>query len=99
MTYWQGPGTAPGYSREVEMAHEALQAARGQLLLALRESYPVGSPVRVVHYRGSFYGAVLGHDAEGSRVVVKNSISGKASKWWAAQVEVLAACARQEGGA
>ncbi len=96
-SYWQGAGTAPGYSREVEKAHEAVLAAKEHLLAALRECYPVGSQVRVVHYRGNFIGTVLGHDAEGSRVVVQNSTSGKASKWWAAQVEVINASQAQKG--
>ncbi len=97
-SYWQGIGTAPGYSREVEEAHNAVRAAKDQLLAALQMHYPVGSTVRIVHYRGSFDATVLGHDTDGTRVVVQNIASGKASKWWAAQVEVISAAPQQQEG-
>lgn len=94
MSYWQGKGRAPGYSQSVERANEGVHTATAALLTALQESYPVGHLVRVVHYRGQFEASVLGHDTNGARVIVRNTATGKSSKWWAAQVEL-----KLEGGA
>lgn len=89
MSYWQGKGSAPGYSREVEGALTAVRAAEGALLAAMQNAYPKDAVVRVVHYRGQFFATVLGHDPVGARICVRNNHTGKTSKWWAAHVEVL----------
>ncbi|BEP93268.1 hypothetical protein GmRootA79_16520 [Acidovorax sp. A79] len=89
MSYWQGNGKAAGYSREVEAALNAVRAAESALLATMQAAYPKDSVVRVVHYRGQFFGTVLGHDTTGTRICVRNNHTGKTSKWWAAHVEVL----------
>lgn len=90
MSHWQGNGLAPGYSHAVEKANEAVRAAEASLLSALKDSYPCGSAVRVIHWRGQFEATVTGHDTHGVRVRVRNNITGKTSKWWAAHVEAIA---------
>lgn len=89
MTYWQGIASAPGYSREVEEASDAVRTAEAALLASLQKEYPKDSVVRVVHYRGQFFATVLGHDHYGARVYVRNNSTGKTSRWWAARVEVV----------
>ncbi|SAI59094.1 Uncharacterised protein [Bordetella ansorpii] len=94
---YQGPGFAPGYSVAVEQAGDAVYAAKRALLDTLKQSYPLDADVHVFHHRGEFYGVVTGWDADGSRVVVRNSASGKTSKWWSAQVELCDVAAGREG--
>ena len=60
MSYWQGPGKAPKYSRAVERASNKVHAADNALTKALQAAYPMGCRVRVFHYRGSFRGRVRG---------------------------------------
>ena len=93
MTYWQGNGMAPGYSRDVEQAKEAVNAAEAKLLDTMKRAYPHDSQVRVVHYRGQFEGTVTGHDIYGIRICVRNNHTGKTCKWWAAHVELIGAAA------
>lgn len=87
MSYWQGH--ARTYSRKVEAASEAVKAAENALLATLIAEYPLGEHVIVVHSRGSFTGTVDGWDHYGARVKVKNDITGKSSKWWAAHVGIV----------
>lgn len=87
MSYWQG--TAPNYSRAVEQSHEAVRSAEAEHLKTLQREYPVGKKVQVIHWRGQFEGAVVGHDNVGSRVCVRNTVTGKVSKWWAAHVQLI----------
>lgn len=83
------PGShAPAYSRDVEAASEAVRDAERRLVSALEAAYPLDTRVRVVHYRGQFFGRVTGWDCNGCRVLVRNCVSGKVGKWWAAHVEV-----------
>lgn len=96
MSYWQGQGSAPGYSREVEDALTAVRAAEGALLAAMQNAYPKDAVVRVVHYRGQFLATVLGHDPVGARICVRNNHTGKTSKWWAAHVEVWNLASHEE---
>lgn len=95
-SYWQGH--APGYSVAVEEAHKVVLAAEAALLEALKQSYPRGAAVRVVHYRGSFHGEVAGWDTDGVRVLVRNVVSDKCAKWWAAHVELAAQSSGQDAG-
>lgn len=88
MSNWQRSGHAEGYSRWVERASNAVREAQEALQEALREEYPLGAIVRVVHHRGSFFARVVGWDYFGARVKVENERSGKISKWWAAHVEL-----------
>ena len=95
MSYWQAGRTAPNYSRSVEAAHEAVRAAEAESLKTLQREYPMGSGVKVIHYRGQFEGKVAGHDNVGARVLVRNALTGKVSKWWAAHVELTDQSAAQ----
>lgn len=97
MSYWQGGHTAPNYSRAVEAAHEAVRAAEAESLKTLQREYPLKKSVQVIHYRGQFEGEVVGHDNHGARVLVRNAVSGKVSKWWAAHVELTDQSAAQGG--
>lgn len=74
----------------VKQARDAVRAAEAALLAALKQSYPQGACVHVVHHRGSFPGEVTGWDVYGVREVVRNLSSGKTAKWWAAHVEIAA---------
>lgn len=98
MSNWQGESSAPSYSQEVEKASNEVRAAVAALLETMRREYPVHSRVRVVHHRGQFFGVVTGHDTHGVRVIVRNSTTGKISKWWARHVEVTSV-AIEEGSA
>lgn len=89
MSWPQGKGYAPRYSREVEQTSEALRSAARALRDALQEAYPWGARVRVIHHRGEFTGKVIGWDHQGSRVQVRNDHSTKAQKWWAVHVELI----------
>ena len=90
-SYWSG--YAPNYDRDVEAAYLAARIAENELTAALRDAYPLGASVRVVHTRNglkhSFFGEVTGWDRHGARVAVRNSLSGKECKWWAAHVELV----------
>lgn len=85
MSYWKG--YAPGYSRSVERASEAVREAENALVAIMLREYPIGSHVRVVHHRGEYTGTVAGVDKFGVRVMVRNDRTGKVQKWWAAHVE------------
>jgi Na+-translocating ferredoxin:NAD+ oxidoreductase RnfC subunit len=98
MSYWQAGRTAPNYSRAVEAAHEAVRSAEAESLRTLQREYPMGSSVQVIHYRGQFEGEVVGHDNVGARVLVRNAVTGKVSKWWAAHVEPTDQSGLQKGG-
>lgn len=87
-TYWHSPYHANNFSREVGRASHAVALAEGKLLEALKSSYPLGREVRVVHSRGSFIATVEAWDTHGCRVQVKNTVTGRTSKWWAAHVEL-----------
>lgn len=87
-SYWFGPGLAPNFSRQVAKANEAVKDAQQELLETLRLGYPEGKRVAVIHYRGHFYGHVVGWDCRGCRVAVKNEATLKVSKWWAAHVQL-----------
>ncbi|MFK2904549.1 hypothetical protein ISP17_11285 [Dyella ginsengisoli] len=91
MSYWNGH--APNYSRRAAVAAHGVKEAEAALLKVLREEYPLGSRVRVVHYHGAFTATVTGWDTSGVRVAVRNARTGKDSKWWAAQVERIGGAA------
>lgn len=85
------PGYAPGYSyAAVAQAVAAVRIANAALLESMRQSYPLGARVRVIHHRGSFLGEVTGWDERGVRIAVRNLSSGLTSRWWAAHVELAA---------
>jgi hypothetical protein len=86
--HWFGLGVAPNFGRQVARASAALHAAEEALFQALKQDYPLGKRVAVIHYRGHFYGYVVGWDHVGARVAVKNEDSLKTSKWWAAHVQL-----------
>lgn len=88
MSYWQGVGRAPNYSRSVEAASAVVNEAKQKLQETLKAEYPHGAHVRVIHHRGHFTGSVVGWDYDGSRVWVKNDRTEKTGKWWAAHVEL-----------
>lgn len=97
MNHWNYRGRhAAGYSRAVEAASAAVYAARDQLTATLQREYPKGAQVRVTHHRGSFSGAVVGWDPDGTRASVRNNATGKVCKWWAVHVELISNQA-QEG--
>lgn len=96
--HWFGTGKASRFSREVAQASAAVGAAEEALRGALERGYPRGAEVYVVHYRGCFHGTVEGWDTHGCRVLVKNTITRKVSKWWAAHVELVASSGVKEGG-
>ena len=56
---------------------------------AMRLAYPKDARVRVCHSRGSFAAVVEGWDRYGVRIAVRNLSTNKASKWWAAHVELM----------
>lgn len=87
-TYWFGVGHAPRFSRPVALASLAVDEAKNALLEALKQGYPDGREVFVIHSRGCFAGIVVGWDTWGCRVVVKNARTLKTSKWWAAHVQL-----------
>lgn len=91
MSYWHGH--APNYSRRVEGAYEDSRNSIAALLQVLKSEYPKGAEVRVVHHRGEFTAHVTGWDTDGCRVHVRNVVTGKDSKWWAAQVERIGGAA------
>ena len=86
--HWRGVGHAPRFSRMVAHAAVAVEEAKNALYAALKAGYPADSRVYVIHHRGCFEGTVAGWDTYGCRVHVKNSITGKVSKWWAAHVQL-----------
>lgn len=86
---WRGFGRAPGCSPRAAQASEALHAAAGRLFDVLRDEYPMGGLVEVVHRRGAFRGRVTGWAVDGCSVGVKNERTGKTAKWWAAQVQLV----------
>lgn len=98
--HWFTPGHAAGFSRDVAQASAAVGTAQEALREALERGYPRGAEVYVVHHRGRFHGTVEGWDIYGCRVLVKNSVTRKTSKWWAAHVELVNATAgdQQEQG-
>ena len=89
-SYWFGPGRAPMFSRDVAAAHQSLKRAEERLQDALKRGYPEGRHVTVIHHRGMFWGRVVGWDHDGCRVAVKNEVTCKVSKWWAAHVQLSA---------
>lgn len=91
VSYWDGH--APNYSRRAARAARDVMEAEAALLKVLREEYPLGSLVQVIHHRGAFLATVTGWDTHGSRVAVRNAYTGKESKWWAAQVECFGGAA------
>lgn len=90
VSYWQGPGHAPNYSRAVESALADVRAAERALQEVLQSEYPTGADVTVIHHRGQYHGVVVGHDYSGARVAVKNNRTKKVTKWWAANVQLAA---------
>lgn len=87
--YWTAGNHAPRFSQAVGKAHEAVKAAEKALLSTMQKEYPLDAFVRVVHDRGWFHARVTGWDALGTRVQVRNIATGKTSKWWTAQVELV----------
>lgn len=87
--HWLSPGHAPNFSREVAQASVGVKQANDALYAALQRGYPREREVYVVHHRGCFTGTVVGWDTFGVRVIVKNNVTGKTSKWWAAHVELV----------
>lgn len=81
-------GSAPNFSRAVALASKAVDEAEEKLRQELKRSYPMGARVQVFHYKGSFFGRVVGWDTHGIRVAVHNDRSRKMAKWWAAQVQL-----------
>ena len=78
---------SPNYEKSVDAFSEAKNRAHDALNNALLAAYPAGSMVYVVHSRGCFGAEVRGADQDGSRLIVKNAMTGKVSKWWYRQVE------------
>ena len=75
------------FSKIVNQEWEGVYTARKRLLAALEGYYPMDSLVRVIHPRGEYLGFVVGHDAKGARVVIKNEITGKISRRFFREVE------------
>ena len=94
---FQGQGYAPNYSLACEQASAEVHRASTYLLETLRSAYPRDALALIHHPRGSFEATVIGWDSYGARVVVRNNVTGKASKWWFARVSLIQA--GQEGGA
>jgi hypothetical protein len=88
-SYWFGIGHAPRFSRNVALASLKVDEAKEALHEALKQGYPEGSEVFVIHSRGCFTGFVVGWDTWGCRVAVKNARTLKTSKWWAAHVQLV----------
>ena len=73
----------------IKTAEENVRDARQKLLEVLQLEYPVGSRVLVRHWRGSFFGEVVGH-RDGSEIWVKNDRSGKATTRLPSELERVA---------
>lgn len=77
------------YSIGVEMVSDIIFEAKKDLLETLQGDYPEGSLVRVIHYGGDYLGHVVGHRADGARIEIKNCKSGKISRRWYRDVEIV----------
>ena len=87
--HWHGGvGYAPRFGRNTARAYVAMEAAQNALQATLKADYPLGARVDVIHHRGHFTGVVEGWDYYGARVLVRNDATQKASKWWAAHVQL-----------
>jgi hypothetical protein len=86
--------------KAIKDAQYRVAEAEENLFMVVQREYPIGSRVYVRHWRGEFYGTVVGQRGRGgTEIVVKNDRSGKTTNRMPSELELVRPNVELTGGA